>query len=69
MAGVDLPTLAALLGRSSIQMTMWYAHPAEEHKKQATRKLEIYKAAEELRLVESNQPVSTVSTTTARMNC
>ena len=31
MAGVDLPTLAALLGHTSVQMTMRYVHPAEEH--------------------------------------
>ena len=43
MAGVDLPTLAALLGHTSIQMTMRYVHPAEQHKKDAAIKLENYK--------------------------
>ena len=43
MAGVDLPTLAALLGHTSIQMTMRYVHPAERHKKDAAIKLENYK--------------------------
>ena len=30
MAGVDLPTLGAILGDASIQMTMRYVHLAEE---------------------------------------
>jgi len=32
-AGVDLPTLSAILGHTSIQMTMRYAHPAEDEQK------------------------------------
>jgi integrase len=39
-AGVDLVTLAGLLGHSKIQMVLRYAHPTEEHKVQAMRKLE-----------------------------
>jgi integrase len=68
MAGVDLPTLAALLGHTSILMTMRYVHPAEEHKKQATDKIEVYKAAEVIKLAAKNQRVSTVSTTMSRVN-
>lgn len=68
MAGVDLPTLAALLGHTSIQMTMRYVHPAEEHKKEAATKLENYKAAELLKFVEKNQRVPTISTTMTRVN-
>jgi integrase len=40
MAGVDLVTLAALLGHSRVQMVMRYAHPIEEHKIDAIQKLE-----------------------------
>jgi integrase len=40
MAGVDLVTLAALLGHSRVQMVMRYAHPVEEHKIDAMKKLE-----------------------------
>jgi integrase len=46
MAGVNLPTLAALLDHTSIQMTMRYVHPAEEHNREAAARLENYKAAE-----------------------
>ena len=42
MAGVDLVTLAALLGHSRVQMVMRYAHPVEEHKIEAIQKLENY---------------------------
>ncbi len=40
MAGVDLVTLAALLGHSRIEMVLRYAHPVEEHKIDAIKKLE-----------------------------
>ena len=39
-AGVDLVTLAALMGHRNIQMVLRYAHPTEEHKDLAMRKLE-----------------------------
>jgi integrase len=42
MAGVDIVTLAALLGHSRIQMVLRYAHPAEQHKTDAIRKLELH---------------------------
>jgi integrase len=42
MAGVDLVTLAALLGHSRVQMVMRYAHPVEEHKIDAIHKLELF---------------------------
>jgi integrase len=45
MAGVDLVTLAALLGHSRIQMVMRYAHPFEAHKIDAVAKLESFNAA------------------------
>jgi len=41
MAGVDLVTLAALLGYNRIQMVMRYAHPVEEHKIDAIKNLKI----------------------------
>ena len=45
MAGVDLVTLAAMLGHSRIQMVLRYAHPTEEHQFQAMRKVEAYTKA------------------------
>jgi integrase len=63
MAGVDLPTLGALLGHTTIQMTMRYVHPAEEHKKDAAKKFENFKALNGIKLAEARQRVPTISTT------
>jgi len=38
MAGVDLVTLAAMLGHSRIQMVLRYAHPTEQHQFAAMKK-------------------------------
>lgn len=43
-AGVDLVTLAAMLGHSRIQMVLRYAHPTEEHQFEAMVKLQRYMA-------------------------
>jgi integrase len=40
MSGIDLVTLAAMLGHSRIQMVLRYAHPTQEHQHQAMEKLE-----------------------------
>ncbi len=45
VAGVDLVTLAAMLGHSRVQMVMRYAHPTEEHQLNAMKKMEAYRAA------------------------
>jgi integrase len=42
MAGVDLVTLAAMLGHSRIQMVLRYAHPTEEHQFAAMEKRQRY---------------------------
>src|SRR5580704_11040170 len=63
MAGVDLPTLAALLGHTSIQMTMRYVHPAEEHKREAASKIERFKTASAIELASRSQRVPTRVTT------
>ena len=44
-AGVDLVTLAALLGHSRVQLVMRYAHPTEEHQYNAIKKMVAYRAA------------------------
>jgi integrase len=44
MAGVDLVTLAAMLGHAKINMVMRYAHPTEEHQFAAMEKMQRAKA-------------------------
>jgi integrase len=48
MSGTDLVTLAALLGHSRVQIVLRYAHPAEEHKATAIRKLEEWSREREM---------------------
>jgi integrase len=67
VAGVDLPTLAALLGHTSIQMTMRYVHPAEEHKREAAGKIERFKTSSALELANRSQQVTTKVTTVERV--
>lgn len=43
-AGVDLVTLAALLGHSRVQMVMRYAHPSERHQFEAIKRIEASRA-------------------------
>lgn len=45
---VDMPTLAALLGHSKLNMILRYAHPQEEHQVQAVNKLEKVNAARQI---------------------
>jgi len=52
-AGVDVLTLAALLGHTTIQMTSRYVHPTDQHKHDATAKLEAYNAEEVFKYAES----------------
>jgi integrase len=61
--GVDLPTLSAMLGHTSIQMTMRYVHPAEEQKKIAAGKLEAFRIAGIVQAIEKNRSVTTSPTT------
>src|SRR5262249_53491323 len=47
-SGMDLVTLAAILGHSRIQMVLRYAHPTEEHQVLAIRKLEEFAIAKQM---------------------
>jgi integrase len=49
MAGVDLRTVADLMGHKRIQMTMRYAHLAPAHKQEAVEKLSAFNARERQR--------------------
>jgi len=62
-AGVDLPTLSAILGHTSIQMTMRYVHPAEEQKRFAAGKLETFRQAGILQAIEKREQAATISAT------
>lgn len=62
-AGVDLPTLSAILGHTSIQMTMRYVHPAEEQKRSAIGKFEIFRFAGTVQAMEKGRQATTISAT------
>jgi integrase len=47
-AGIDLVTLAALLGHSKIQMVLRYAHPTQQHQTQAVERLERFVEARQM---------------------
>ena len=66
-AGVDLPTLSAMLGHTSITMTMRYVHPAAEQKKLAAAKLESFRI-NGLMEAASEQAVGTKMGTMAQVN-
>jgi integrase len=51
-AGMDMPTLAALLGHSKLNMVMRYAHPQEQHQAEAVKRLEVFNAAKQIKEVE-----------------
>jgi len=55
MSGIDLVTLAAMLGHSRIQMVLRYAHPTEQHQAEAMRKLEAFNATKQVAEVEVTQ--------------
>jgi integrase len=65
---MNLPTLAAILGHSNIQMTMRYVHPAAEEKKRAIHKFERFRAEEAISAAQRSHGVPTKVTTLGRMN-
>ena len=67
MSGIDLVTLAALLGHSRIQTVLRYAHPTEHQQAEAAKRLEEFNPAMVLAEVEQRQSAmqdpTTVTTT------
>jgi hypothetical protein len=57
MSGIDLVTLAAMLGHSRIQMVLRYAHPTQAHQAKAMEQLEQFNAAQQIAAFEK-QPVT-----------
>lgn len=55
MSGIDLVTLAAMLGHSRIQMVLRYAHPTQEHQAKAMERLEQFNAAQQIAVFEKRQ--------------
>jgi integrase len=59
MSGIDLVTLAAMLGHSRIQMVLRYAHPTQAHQAIAMERLEQFNAAQQIAAFEKLQPTMT----------
>jgi integrase len=55
MSGIDLVTLAAMLGHSRIQMVLRYAHPSQQHQADAMRRLEEFNRVRQLAEYEEKQ--------------
>ena len=54
-SGIDLVTLAALLGHSKIQMVLRYAHPTQEHQTRSVERMEQFVAAKQMEAVSLQQ--------------
>ena len=48
-SGIDLVTLASMLGHSKINMVMRYAHPTQSHQKMAMERFEQHTAAQQIK--------------------
>jgi integrase len=64
MSGIDLVTLAAMLGHSRIQMVLRYAHPTEQHQAQAMKRLEEFNTAKQIAEFEENPLATDFATVT-----
>jgi len=54
-AGIDVGTLASLLGHSKLVMVMRYVHPGESHRVEAVKKLSIANAARQIAEFEKKE--------------
>ncbi len=57
-AGIDLVTLASMLGHSKINMVLRYAHPSQEHQTKAMDKFERFVAEQQIDAVAQKQSAS-----------
>jgi integrase len=64
---MNLPTLAAILGHTNIQMTMRYVHPAAEEKRRAIHRFERFRAEAAMSAAQRSHGVPTKVTTLGRM--
>ena len=69
MSGIDLVTLAAMLGHSKINMVMRYAHPTDQHQKSAAEKLEQFNQEREMEELKAEGAEATTVSTTAAPEC
>jgi integrase len=58
-SGIDLVTLAALLGHSKIQMVLRYAHPTQEHQARSVERMEQFVAARQMEALAQKQGAAT----------
>jgi integrase len=56
-SGIDLVTLAALLGHSRIQMVLRYAHPSQDHQARSVEKMERFIAEQRIAAAEEHGKV------------
>jgi hypothetical protein len=63
MSYLQSPVRPARCSRWCEESSSVTVHPAEEHKKEAARKVENFKALSVIRLAEERQRVPTISTT------
>jgi integrase len=54
-SGIDLVTLAALLGHSKIQMVLRYAHPTQEHQARSVERMEQFVVARQMEALSLKQ--------------
>jgi integrase len=54
-SGIDLVTLASLLGHSKIQMVLRYAHPTQEHQARSVERMEQFVAARQIEALSLKQ--------------
>jgi len=61
MSGIDLVTLAAMLGHSRIQMVLRYANHTEQHQSEAAKRLEEFNTARAIAEIEQQQPATAIN--------